>query len=221
LAGLLHDELTARAVEISMEDSICAWSSVQALLTAVANISKALWGQGGKLGQQRKPLRDSLGVADSSPLRPTSMRNNFDHFDDRLDTWWHASARDDYVDLSIGDVASAISGVPEEEMFRSYDPATGDVVFWGKRYNLPLIVDELKRIAPVALRSANSIAEGLTALQCPQSARGRGSHMRRLRHSRSALSPCRNDRLRAEAPVERSLGGPRLERSVPCQPLGS
>ena len=37
-----HDELTARAVEISMEDSICAWSSVQALLTAVANISKAL-----------------------------------------------------------------------------------------------------------------------------------------------------------------------------------
>jgi hypothetical protein len=154
LASLPHDELSARAVEISMEDSIYAWSSVQALLTAVANISKALWGQSGKLGPQRKPLRDSLGVADTSPLRPTSMRNNFDHFDDRLDIWWHASARHNYVDLSIGDVASAISGVPEEEMFRSYDPATGDVVFWGKRYNLPVIVDELKRVAPVALRAA-------------------------------------------------------------------
>jgi hypothetical protein len=82
------------------------------------------------------------------------MRNNFDHFDDRLDSWWYASARHNYVDLSIGDVVSAISGVPEEEMFRSYDPATGDVVFWGKRYNLPGIVDELKRIAPVALRAA-------------------------------------------------------------------
>jgi hypothetical protein len=107
LAGLPHDELSARAVEISMEDSIYAWSSAQALLTAVANISKALWGQGGKLGPQRKPLRDSRGVADTSSLRPTSMRNNFDHFDDRLDTWWHASAGHNYVDLSIGDVASA------------------------------------------------------------------------------------------------------------------
>src|SRR5450631_2177877 len=58
--------------------------ALQNLLNAGANISKALWGQGGKLAIERKPLRDSIGVDDTSPLREVTMRNNFEHFDERI-----------------------------------------------------------------------------------------------------------------------------------------
>jgi hypothetical protein len=154
LISLPDEEQKARAIEIALDGHIQIWYQVQALLTAAANISKALWGQGGKLHVERQPLRDSLSVTDNSPLRPTSMRNNFDHFDDRLDDWWRTSTKHFYLDLSVGDVAAAIRGVPENELFRSYDVGTGDLGFWGQRYNLPLIIDEIKRIAHLALREA-------------------------------------------------------------------
>src|SRR5260221_13812861 len=46
---------------------------LQNLLNAGANISKALWGQGGKLAEERKPLRDSIGIGDDSPLSQVTM----------------------------------------------------------------------------------------------------------------------------------------------------
>ena len=58
------------------------------MLNAGANISKAFWGSGGKLAVERKPLRDSIGIDDKSPLRAVTMRNNFEHFDERIDRWW-------------------------------------------------------------------------------------------------------------------------------------
>lgn len=84
--------------------------ALQNLLNAGANISKALWGSGGKRAKQRKPLRDSIGVADDSPLRAVAMRNNFEHFDDRLDKWWETSKRHNAVDLTIAP-RSAVIGV--------------------------------------------------------------------------------------------------------------
>ena len=148
--GLSHEELTARSIEVTMEPGARAWHPVQSLLTATANISKALWGQGGKLTTGREPLRRSLDVDEDSPLKPTSMRNNFDHFDERLDAWWDRSVNHNYVDLGFGDVH--IGGIPEDEMFRSLNPQTGDLVFWGERYNLPEIMAEIHRIMPIAIR---------------------------------------------------------------------
>src|SRR5271154_1382263 len=59
--------------------------ALQNFLNAAADISKALWGQRGKLASERKDLRDSIGIADDSPLTEVNMRNNFEHFDERLD----------------------------------------------------------------------------------------------------------------------------------------
>jgi hypothetical protein len=70
---------------LKTKDTESIFFSLQNFLTAGANISKALWGQGGRLHAERKPLRDSIGVHDSSALRAVNMRNNFEHFDERLD----------------------------------------------------------------------------------------------------------------------------------------
>jgi hypothetical protein len=125
------------------------WASVQNCLTAVANISKACWGEEGEYRKERKPLRKSLGIKKDNPLKPLSMRNNFEHFDEQIDEWFSTSKNRIHVDRIIGP-ANIIGGVSTRDMFRVFDPTTADVVFWGERYPLKSIMDEVTRLYPLA-----------------------------------------------------------------------
>jgi hypothetical protein len=125
------------------------WASVQSCLTAVANISKACWGEDGKYRKERKPLRKSLGIKKDSPLRPLSMLNNFEHFDEQIDKWFATSTNRIHVDRIIGP-ANVIGGVAPIDMFRVFDPTTAEVVFWGEPYPLKTIMDEVTRLYPLA-----------------------------------------------------------------------
>jgi hypothetical protein len=73
---------------LTQSDTNRVFYGIQNLLNAGANISKILWGQGGKRSEQRKRLRDSIGISDESPLREVTMRNHFEHMDERIDRWW-------------------------------------------------------------------------------------------------------------------------------------
>ncbi len=125
------------------------WASVQNCLTAAANISKACWGEDGKYRKERKPLRKSLGIKKDSPLRPLSMPNNFEHFDEQIDQWFATSTNRIHVDRIIGP-ANVIGGVAPIDMFRVFDPTTAEVVFWGEPYPLKTIMDEITRLYPLA-----------------------------------------------------------------------
>jgi hypothetical protein len=140
---------------LRLPDAALTWSAIQNLLTAAANISKALWGQGGKLAVEREPLRASLGIADTSPLREVAMRNHFEHFDERLDRWWDTSANHIYVDMAVGPRGRTVSGPAESDMFRQFDPTTGEVIFWGERFNLQEIVSEAERLLPIVHAEAS------------------------------------------------------------------
>jgi len=128
--------------------------AVQNLLTAAANIAKALWGQGGQHAADRQPLRDSIRVADTSPLRVVTMRNNFEHFDERIDRWWNQSSAHNNVDFNVRPEDS-IAGVDDIDMFRNFDPATGNLSFWGQPFNLIEIISEVQRIYPKVTEEAN------------------------------------------------------------------
>jgi hypothetical protein len=125
------------------------WYAAGNLVVATANLSKAFWGQRGDLATQREPLRASLGVSDSSPLRATTMRNHFEHIDERVDLWWEKSPDRNYVDANIGDPNQLITGVSEIDIFRTYDPQTGILHFWGDRFDTHAIVGEVQRILPM------------------------------------------------------------------------
>lgn len=106
------------------------WIGIQNLLNAAANVSKACWGQGGKLSKERKPLRDSLGVKASSPIRKTGLRNNFEHFDERLDDWWMKSKHHNFCgherrNKSAGLTPSTRSVSLTHEQWRSSSGASG------------------------------------------------------------------------------------------------
>ena len=128
--------------------------ALQNLLNAAANISKALWGSKGKRAAQRKPLRDSIGIDDQSPLREVTMRNNYEHFDERLDTWWNESPNHNAVDLSVMP-RNAIPGIPTNGWFRVYDPLTGNLTFWDEDFNVQAIINEIERILPKLEEEAN------------------------------------------------------------------
>ncbi len=151
------DAYRAAAAAIALQEPTRIWYSIQSLLTATANISKALWGTKPTIEVQREPLRLALAVSAASPLASRVVRNHFDHFDEKVDEWWAKSQTHNYVDGGFGDMAAAISGIPPEEIFRSYNRATGDVVFWGQTYNLPQVVDEVNRIMPLAIAEATRI----------------------------------------------------------------
>jgi hypothetical protein len=54
------------------------------------NLSKLLWGSGGKgldrerAEAERAELREPLGVTDRTALKSSTVRNRFEHFDQRL-----------------------------------------------------------------------------------------------------------------------------------------
>ena len=149
--------LAARDVNKGLQNKDVNYTfyAVQNLLNAGANISKSFWGQGGRLAAERKPLRDSIGVDDTSPLREVTMRNNFEHFDERLDRWWKQSARHHNVDMNIGPKGNMIKGVDDIDMFRQFDPRTADVTFWGQEFNIKQLVAEVEKILPKVEEEAN------------------------------------------------------------------
>lgn len=146
-----HDLDAALAIRRrTPEGSAAIWIAVQNLLNATANVSKACWGQGGRFAAERKDLRDSLGIPDTSPLKDPDMRNNFEHYDERIDLWWQTSTDHNHMDMGVISPLSGVHGLAETDMFRIIDPAALEVIFWGQRFALRPTVAEALRILPIA-----------------------------------------------------------------------
>jgi hypothetical protein len=140
---------------LERSDTVAAFYSIQNLLSASANVAKALWGEGGRLATQRQVLRDRIGVDDKSPLKSPTMRNNFDHFDERLERWWDQSKEQSYVDLCISDRPD-FGGLPQSDTFRLLDKTTMTLTFWGQEFSLRDLVSETQRILPIVTRETLS-----------------------------------------------------------------
>jgi hypothetical protein len=131
---------------LRLRDVQLTFYALQNLLNAAANISKALWGQGGKYSKERQPLRASINITDGSPLKQTAMRNNFEHFDERMEEWWRISKTHHYIDLNIFP-RDSVAGVSHKlDWFRNFDPQTGVLTFWSQDFNVRELVNEAHRI---------------------------------------------------------------------------
>lgn len=90
-------------------------------------------------------LRAKLGVSDTSYLTARQVRNGFEHFDERIDEWYRASARRNIVESLIGPRA-AISGVQDIEIARHFDPSISSVSVFGEAIDLGRALKEAARI---------------------------------------------------------------------------
>jgi hypothetical protein len=138
-------------------DQSRVWYGIQNLVIGAGNLSKTLWGIGNAEARKRRyverqPLRDSLSVTDDSPLREIKVRNDYEHLDERIEEWWNTSQNHNYASELIGP-RGMIGGdaIGEKDMFRWFDPSTGDVIFWGNELNIPSVLKEVQRILPIAV----------------------------------------------------------------------
>jgi hypothetical protein len=139
----------------SPQDVARLWYGVQNVVVNAGNLAKVFWGIGNAAEraqryEERRPLRESLSVADDSPLRDVKVRNDYEHLDERIEKWWKESPNRNIVNSMVGP-RGAIIGLGENETLRWFDPTTGDVIFWGNELNVPAVVKEAARILPIAL----------------------------------------------------------------------
>lgn len=124
--------------------------ALQNFLVASANLSKLFWGSGGRKEAERAPLRDSLEVAIDSPLRDPDLRNDFEHFDQRVEQWFERSEHRNYLGRLIGPY-SAVAGMVAGDRFQHFDPQTTEATFWDHSVKLQDLLAEIQRILPVAM----------------------------------------------------------------------
>ena len=133
-----------------------AFYGIQNLLNAAANIRKSLWGSDAQTAVDRQPLRDSLKTDDQSIFATRAVvRNHNEHFDERIDKWGQQSKNKNFLDLNIGPWKGLV-GVEEMDIFRWYDPATGEASFWGDKFNLRELVAEITKLYPLVAQELST-----------------------------------------------------------------
>lgn len=123
------------------------WFVLLGILIAAANLQKLFWGSGGKKKGQRQALRELLEVSDDSCLHDPDLRNDFEHFDERIEGRIAKQGQTGYIARNIGPIGEDfLSGEESHARFGHYDPETGDLSFWAHSVNVFEIVEEASRI---------------------------------------------------------------------------
>ena len=121
------------------------WFAIQGLLAAVGNASKILWPSASKLEPRGLRLRTLLGVADTSCLAPRTFRNHFEHFDERLETWFQQVGSQGFADSCIGPT-NEFGGLSSTHYLRNYATDTQTMWFRGDSYDLIPVANEVKSL---------------------------------------------------------------------------
>src|SRR5215213_7566859 len=137
------------ALNSAERDSVTnVFFALQSMLTSAANISKALWGQGGSRSNERVALRRLIGISDSSAFRDVTMRNTFDHFDERIEKWWQTSTSRDPIDCAVISTDSVVVNSDPINWFRVFEPDTKQLYFWGQQFDVQRLTDEGQKMPP-------------------------------------------------------------------------
>lgn len=126
-------------------DNVETWCSIQSILVAVGNVSKILWPGNPKYKLRGVNLRCLLNVKDDSPLSSRKFRNHFEHYDERVDSWFESCPYGVYIDLAMNP-SLKVEGFPDEEMnaHRGYNSFNNTVVFRGETLELDPVMIALE-----------------------------------------------------------------------------
>lgn len=124
------------------------WYSLHSFLTTSGNISKILWPVEKKYNIRGVKLRQLLNITQNSSLQQRNLRNHFEHFDERLETWANFSVNKIIIDKNIcsGPVSQNISSFSSESYLRNFDTTNFEVTFTNETYKMSPLVEEIKSI---------------------------------------------------------------------------
>ena len=126
-------------------DPIELWSAVQSILIAAGNVSKILWPPRPRSAPRGAMLRVLLDIDENNALSDRSLRNHFEHYDERIEDWLSSTHSSVYIDQIIGLPPGFLRDFPQNA-HRSYDPSTQMLKFRGESMSLESILRALDEI---------------------------------------------------------------------------
>jgi len=143
-----HGSATADALRLPPEIALF-WYSLHMFLTATSNISKLLWGVKGGRRTECAALRESLAIDESSPLKPRTMRDHFEHFDERLSK--HVPPGSLLVDWNIGPAIISDDRFEKVVYLRNFDHERNEATFLDEVLQLQPLIDTVVTLERAAL----------------------------------------------------------------------
>lgn len=107
-------------------------------------ISKYFWPIRKGHEERGDQLRMAFHVSDQSPLKSRALRDAMEHFDEKLDRYLGKGIVGYVLPEYFGPKPSD-AGVPEH-LFRAYFVDTGEFQLLGESFEVPPLVDEMKRV---------------------------------------------------------------------------
>ncbi|MCB0994929.1 MAG: hypothetical protein KDB21_07545 [Acidimicrobiales bacterium] len=124
-------------------DGLGVWFYLQSILVSAANVSKIVTGKG------RDRLRERLRL-DVATLAITtrSVRNDFEHFDERIEKWYGPEGGQIYVGRYVGPPDALRITAPHrpDRLFHRFDPSSNLVSFWDNEVDVQQLVTEAEMI---------------------------------------------------------------------------
>ena len=97
-----------------------------------------------------------LSIQDGSVLQPRTLRDHFEHFDERLEVWVESSGDHVFVDSNIGP-PGMIAGLDSAGFLRNFDTKNLAVTFRGDAYSLQPIVTAIEELHARALQLSRQV----------------------------------------------------------------
>jgi hypothetical protein len=124
-------------------DSDALLNNLQNVVIHGAALSRYFWPARNGHERRAELLKDALQVTENSPLKSRDLRNQIEHFDEKLDTYVSGDI--------VGNVFPAYVGrLPVENvtthMFRAYYSDVGIFEMLGKHYEMSPLASEISRI---------------------------------------------------------------------------
>jgi hypothetical protein len=121
--------------------------NIHSFLTHAAVVSKIFWPADRKKAERGEYLRTLFDLEDDHPLMSRSVRNDLDHFDERIDEWALKSKGHNRLDHIIGP-RNFVGGFFFEggDTFRQYIPNEGVFMFRGNEIDIGKIARSLGQL---------------------------------------------------------------------------
>jgi hypothetical protein len=130
---------------------------IHSALGFAANIAKMLWGRPRGTDEQAhadartRRLRKRLGIHRDKILNSTDLRNDLEHFDQRLDNWTQTSTALNISMFNVGP-KSMIHGMLDTDRFLEYDPTSKTVRMLDHTIDLNALEQSVDRVLQAARR---------------------------------------------------------------------
>jgi len=126
-------------------DTLEVWGAIQSILVAAANVSKILWPARKRYLARGKQLRELLGIDGDNLLSDRTLRNHFEHYDERIEDWFDSNNSSVYMDSRI-DPFEPTPLSPSKFFHRSYNPISRTLSFRNESIDLVAVLAELAEI---------------------------------------------------------------------------